>query len=109
MVDARSAPSRRASAVESVTSRFDLIADTVPYVHDLNPCVLSLVTGGALVLVGYLGPLDDPALLTGPLVLPGRTVSGSLIGSIADTQEMLDFCGSHGIGADIEIIPTWRR
>jgi len=48
-------------------------------------------------------------LLTGPLVLPGRTVSGSLIGGIADTQEMLDFCGSHGIGADIEIIPTWRR
>jgi uncharacterized zinc-type alcohol dehydrogenase-like protein len=67
--------------------------------------VPSLVTGGALVLVGYLGPLDEPALLTGPLVLKGKSVSGSLIGGIADTQEMLDFCGRHGIGADVEIIP----
>ncbi len=88
-----------------VASRFDLILDTVPYVHDLNPYVPSLATGGALVLVGYMGPLDEPALLTGPLVLKGRSVTGSLIGGIADTQAMLDFCGHHGIGADIEIIP----
>jgi len=94
-----------AEQMAAVVSRFDLIVDTVPYVHDLNPYVPSLVVGGALVLVGYLGPLDAPALLTGPLVLKGKSVSGSLIGGIADTQEMLDFCGRHGIGADVEIIP----
>jgi len=64
----------------------------------------TLVSGGTLVLVGYLGPVE-PALLTGPMVLKRRAVAGSLIGGIAETQEMLDFCGIHGITADIEIIP----
>ena len=51
---------------------------------------------------GYLGPLED--FNTGPLVFSRRALAGSLIGGIAETQEILDFCGQHGITSDIEII-----
>jgi uncharacterized zinc-type alcohol dehydrogenase-like protein len=55
------------------------------------------------VLVGYIGAIE-PALSSAPLVFQRRTVAGSLIGGIAETQEMLDFCGEHGITSDIEVI-----
>ena len=87
----------------AVSSQFDLIIDTVPYVHDLNPYIPTLKVSGTLVLVGYLGELE-PMLNTGPLVLGRKAVAGSLIGGIAETQEMLDFCGQHGITSDIEVI-----
>jgi uncharacterized zinc-type alcohol dehydrogenase-like protein len=87
----------------AVQGRFDLIIDTVPYVHDLNPYVPTLGLDGTLVLVGYLGELE-PMLNTSPLVLGRKAVAGSLIGGIAETQEMLDFCGKHGITSDIEVI-----
>jgi uncharacterized zinc-type alcohol dehydrogenase-like protein len=86
----------------SVAGRFDLIIDTVPYKHDLNPYVPTLASGGTIVMVGYLGPLDG--FNTGPLVYNRRGLAGSLIGGIAETQEMLDFCGEHGIHSDIETI-----
>jgi alcohol dehydrogenase (NADP+) len=86
-----------------VRGQFDLIIDTVPYVHDLNPYVKTLALSGSLVLVGYLGPLQD-MLNTGPLVLGRKSVAGSVIGGIAETQEMLDFCGVHGITSDVEVI-----
>lgn len=86
----------------AVSGRFDLIIDTVPYLHDVNPYVPTLAAGGTLVMVGYLGPLED--FNTGPLVFGRKALAGSLIGGIAETQEMLDFCGQHGIGSDIEII-----
>ena len=89
--------------MKSVTGRFDLIIDTVPPVHDLNPYLPTLALDGTLVLVGYLGPLD-PMLNTVPLILGRKSVAGSLIGGIAETQEMLDFCGEHGITSDIEMI-----
>ena len=85
------------------TGRFDLIIDTVPYVHDLNPYLPSLSINGTLVLVGYLGGLE-PFLNTVPLIMGRKSVAGSLIGGIAETQEMLDFCGKHGITSDIEVI-----
>ena len=53
-------------------------------------------------MVGYLGPLES--FNTGPLVYSRKTLAGSLIGGIAETQEMLDFCGQHGITSDIEVI-----
>lgn len=87
----------------AVSNQFDLIIDTVPYVHDLNPYVPALNMNGTLVLVGYLGELE-PMLHTGPLVLGRKAIAGSLIGGIAETQEMLDFCGQHGITSDIEVI-----
>ncbi|WP_243302376.1 NAD(P)-dependent alcohol dehydrogenase [Geothrix oryzisoli] len=92
-----------AAQMASVAGRFDLIVDTVPYVHDLNPYLSTLATNGTLVLVGYLGGLE-PLLNTVPMVLGRKSVAGSLIGGIAETQEMLDFCGEHGITSDVEVI-----
>lgn len=83
--------------------KFDLIIDTVPYVHDINPYVQTLNVNGTLVLVGYLGPLD-PFLNSVPMIMGRKSVAGSVIGGIAETQEMLDFCGKHAIVSDIEII-----
>ena len=83
--------------------KFDLIIDTVPYVHDLNPYVSTLKTSGTLVLVGYLGVLDT-FINTVPFILGRKAVAGSVIGGIAETQELLDFCGKHNIVSDIELI-----
>jgi len=87
----------------SVKGRFDLIIDTVPTLHDINPYMPTLNLNGTLVLVGYLGGLD-PLLNTIPLIMGRKSVAGSLIGGIAETQEMLDFCGQHGIVSDVEVI-----
>jgi uncharacterized zinc-type alcohol dehydrogenase-like protein len=87
----------------SVAGKFDLIIDTVPYVHDLNPYIATLGISGTLVLVGYLGALDT-ALQTVPMIMGRKAVAASVIGGIAETQEMLDFCGEHNIVSEIEII-----
>lgn len=92
-----------AAQMESVGNRFHLILDTVPYVHDLNPYLPTLKTDGTLVLVGYLGGLE-PFLNTTGMVMRRKSVAGSLIGGIAETQELLDFCGKHAITSDIEVI-----
>lgn len=95
--------STEADQMSKVKGKFDLIIDTVPYVHDVNPYVATLNISGTLVLVGYLGGLE-PILNTVPMILGRKAVAGSLIGGIAETQEMLDFCGEHNIVSDIEII-----
>ena len=87
----------------AVKGRFELIIDTVPYAHDLNPYLPSLSLSGTLVLVGFLGGLE-PVLNTVPLILGRKSVAGSVIGGIPETQEMLDFCGKHGITSDVEVI-----
>ncbi len=87
----------------SVKGKFDVIIDTVPYVHDVNHYIPTLAISGTLVLVGYLGPLD-PMLNSVPMIMGRKSVAGSLIGGIAETQEMLDFCGKHNIVSEIEII-----
>lgn len=89
--------------MKSVKGKFDLIIDTVPYVHDVNPYVATLSISGTLVLVGYLGPLE-PALNTVPMIMGRKAVAASVIGGIAETQEMLDFCGVHNIVSDVEMI-----
>ncbi|KIC94345.1 NAD(P)-dependent alcohol dehydrogenase [Flavihumibacter solisilvae] len=89
--------------MEATAGKFDLIIDTVPYAHDLNPYVATLATNGTLVLVGYLGPLD-PVVHSVPMIMGRKAVAGSVIGGIAETQEMLDFCGKHNIVSDIELI-----
>ena len=89
--------------MESVRGKFDLIIDTVPYGHDVNPYISTLNINGTLVLVGYLGGLE-PVLHTVPMILGRKAVAGSLIGGIAETQEMLDFCGKHNIVSEIEMI-----
>jgi alcohol dehydrogenase (NADP+) len=88
----------------AVNNKFDLIIDTVPYVHDINPYMPSLSLDGTLVLVGFPGNLDEPALNTVPLIMKRKSIAGSVIGGIAETQELVDFCGKHGITSDIEVI-----
>jgi uncharacterized zinc-type alcohol dehydrogenase-like protein len=87
----------------SVKGQFDLIIDTVPNIHDVNPYIPTLAINGTLVLVGYLGGLE-PVLHTVPMIMGRKSVAGSVIGGIPATQEMLDFCGKHGITSDIEVI-----
>jgi len=89
--------------MQAASGKFDLIIDTVPYIHDVNPYVATLGINGTLVLVGYLGGLE-PILNTVPLIMGRRAVAASLIGGIAETQEMLDFCGEHNIVSEIELI-----
>lgn len=89
--------------MEQAAGQFDVIIDTVPYAHDLNPYIGTLNTNGTLVVVGYLGPLD-PMLVTVPMIMGRKSVAGSLIGGIAETQELLDFCGKHNITSDVEVI-----
>jgi uncharacterized zinc-type alcohol dehydrogenase-like protein len=89
--------------MNTVKGKFDLIIDTVPDVHDVNPYVSTLNINGTLVLVGYLGGLE-PILNTVQLILGRRSIAGSVIGGIAETQELLDFCGEHNIVSEIEII-----
>jgi len=64
----------------------------------------SLSLDGTLVLVGFPGNLDEPPLNTAPLVMKRKSIAGSDIGGIAETQELLDFCGEHDIISDIELI-----
>ena len=81
--------------------RFDFILDTVSAKHDYNSYLNLLHYDGIMVLVG----VPEPALLSAPsLILKRRTLAGSLIGGISETQEMLDFCAEHGIAADVEVI-----
>lgn len=89
--------------MQSVYGKFDLIIDTVPYIHDINPYIQTLGIDGTLVLVGYLGDIN-PMLKTVPMILGRKSVAGSLIGGIAETQELLDFCGKRDIAPDVEII-----
>ncbi len=81
---------------------FDFILDTVSAEHDLNALLGTLKTNGAMVLVGM--PEKPPTIYPGLLVMGRRTLAGSLIGGTRETQEMLDFCGEHGIVSDIEMI-----
>jgi uncharacterized zinc-type alcohol dehydrogenase-like protein len=89
--------------MSDVNIKFDLILDTVPYTHDINPYLPLLSFNGTLVLLGLLGNLE-PTVNTMPMVLGRRSVAGSVIGGIAETQELLDFCGEHGINSDVEVI-----
>ena len=92
-----------ANQMAAVNNKFDLIIDTVPYAHDINPYMPSLAINGTLVIVGFLGNLE-PTLNTVPLIMRRKSVAGSVIGGIAETQELLDFCGEHEITADVEVI-----
>jgi uncharacterized zinc-type alcohol dehydrogenase-like protein len=83
---------------------FDLILDTVSVAHDLDPYLALLKRDGALVLLG-VPPKPNAGPSAFNLIFGRRKVSGSLIGGLRETQEMLDFCGRHGITSDVELIP----
>ncbi|MBB6372156.1 NAD(P)-dependent alcohol dehydrogenase [Chryseobacterium shigense] len=92
------------SQMDHVKGKFDLIIDTVPYEHDINPYMQTLTLNGTLVLVGFVGEFQETEVSTRPMIFQRRSVAGSLIGGIAETQELLDFCGKHNIVSDIELI-----
>ena len=83
---------------------FDLILDAVAASHDLDPYVDLLKRDGTLCLLG-VPDQPHPAPALGMLVFGRKSIAGSLIGGLAETQEMLDFCAEKGIVADIEMIP----
>ncbi len=93
--------SRDSEAMKASRNTFDYIISTVPTRHDLNPYLQTLKLNGELVIVGALDPVD---IHGGLLISNRRSVAGSNIGGIAETQEMLDFCAEHNIVADIELI-----
>ncbi|WP_020180295.1 NAD(P)-dependent alcohol dehydrogenase [Methylopila sp. M107] len=84
-------------------SSFDFILDCVAAQHDINEYIVLLKRDATLCQVG--APEDPLAVAVFTLIFSRRNFAGSLIGGIAETQEMLDFCGEHGITSDIELIP----
>ena len=82
-------------------NRFDFILDTVSADHEYNDYLGLLRLNGKMVLVGLPNPTTVGAF---PLVGKRRSLAGSMIGGIRETQEMLDFCAEHGIAADVEVI-----
>jgi uncharacterized zinc-type alcohol dehydrogenase-like protein len=81
---------------------FDFLLDTIPVRHDLNPYLGLLKRDSTLCIVGAIEPLEE--MHGGSVVFGRKAVAGSLIGGIAETQEMLDFCAEHNIVSDVEMI-----
>lgn len=95
--------SKDADQMAQHANSFDFILNTVAAPHDLNPFITLLRRDGTMTLVG-VPEHDHPSPQVFNLVFKRRSVAGSLIGGIKETQEMLDFCGKHNITSDIEMI-----
>jgi uncharacterized zinc-type alcohol dehydrogenase-like protein len=94
---------RDPEALKALAGTFHFIIDTVSAPHDLNMYLTMLKRDGSMVLVGL--PEDPSKVEVFPLAGKRRSLAGSNIGGIAETQEMLDFCAEHGIVSDIEMTP----
>ena len=86
---------------------FDFILSTIPQAHDLNPYVALLKRDRTLVVVGALDKKTSD-LVAAQLIHKRKSIAGSLIGGMAETQEVVDFCAKHGITADVEVIPAQK-
>lgn len=95
--------SRNENEMKQHLGSFDFILDTVSADHDLNAYLALLKLDATMCLVG-VPPTPQPVSAFS-LIMPRKHLAGSLIGGIAETQEMLDFCGKHNIACDIELIP----
>jgi alcohol dehydrogenase (NADP+) len=98
--------SRDTDVMMTHAGSFDFILDTVSADHDINAYLNLLRRDGNLTLVG--APEKPLAVSAFSLIMGRRSLSGSPIGGVAETQEMLDFCGKHNITADVEIIPIQK-
>jgi uncharacterized zinc-type alcohol dehydrogenase-like protein len=98
--------SRDADVMMTHAGGFDFILDTVSANHDINGYLNLLRRDGNLTLVG--APEQPLAVSAFSLIMGRRSLSGSPIGGVAETQEMLDFCGKHNITADVEVIPIQK-
>ena len=98
--------SRDGAQMKKHAGSFDFILDTISADHDIDSYMQLLRRDGNITLVG--APPKPVAVSAFGLILGRRSLSGSPIGGIAETQEMLDFCGEHGITADVEVIPIQK-
>ncbi|AWY39175.1 NAD(P)-dependent alcohol dehydrogenase [Pseudomonas putida] len=91
-----------AQAMKGAASSFDLVFDTIPRSHNVNPYLMLLARNGTLVLVGALEPLEP--IHGALLAINNRKIAGSLIGGLEQTQELLDFCAEHQVLPNCEMI-----
>jgi uncharacterized zinc-type alcohol dehydrogenase-like protein len=98
--------SRNAGEMQKHTESFDFILDTVSADHDINSYINLLRRDGNLTIVG--APPKPLGVSAFSLIMRRRSFSGSNIGGLPETQEMLDFCGQHNITADVEVIPIQK-
>jgi len=89
-------------AVVQEAGSFDFLLNTIPVNHDLTPYLELLKTNGTMCVVGAVEPLSQ--VNAAQLIFGRRSLSGSLIGGIAETQEMLNFCGEKNILSEVEVI-----
>ena len=92
------------AAMAAQEGALDVILDTVPEPHDFNPYVTALARDGHLVVCGLLAP-NKLTLEMMEVLSKRRSIAGTIIGGIAETQETLDFCAEHGVAADVQVIP----
>lgn len=98
--------SKNEAEMKKHLNSFHFILDTVAAQHDINAYLVLLKRDGTLTQVGV--PSEPLSVQVGSLIFGRRNFTGSLIGGIQETQEMLDFCGEHNITSDIEIIPIQK-
>jgi len=98
--------SRDANALAKHAGSFDFLLNTISADHDINPYINLLRRDGNLTLVG--APTKPLAVGAFGLLFGRRSLSGSLIGGIPETQELLDLCGAHNITSDVEVIPIQK-
>ena len=94
--------SRDQAAMDAAAERFDFILNTIPVAHDVGPYLNLLKPNGAMVIVGAIDMLEG--VHGGALAMRNRTIAGSLIGGLPETQEMLDFCAEHAVLPEVEHI-----
>ena len=99
--------SRDEAQMAAAANSFDVIIDTVSAKHDVVALMATLRRDGTLVLLGG-SPEAHEAPSPFAFIMGRKRMAGSLIGGVRETQEMLDFCAEHGIGADVEVIPVDR-
>ena len=96
--------SKNAEAMKANLNRFDILLNTIPVSHDLNPYLSLLKRDGHMIIVGAIEPFKNAEIHGANLIMQRRSIAGSLIGSIKETQEMLDFCGENNILPEVEMI-----
>lgn len=94
--------SKDAEAMAAAVNSFDFLLNTIPVGHDTEPYMNLLKTDRTMVIVGAVETLTHVSGV--PFIFKRRSMAGSLIGGLPETQEMLDFCGEHNITVDIELV-----
>jgi uncharacterized zinc-type alcohol dehydrogenase-like protein len=93
--------------MKAAAGSFDFLLNTIPVGHDVNPYLALLKRDSTMVMVGVLTAIEPP--VSGASLIGGRkNLTGSGIGGMAETQEMIDFCAAHNIVSDIEMVPIQK-